>query len=223
METQKDTWQCNALEISPKWCSNLQSQQDHPTYRWIGTLYLSSFKSYCASTDCRLESTGTHSICPSNALLKSALLRLWKCMPLRTHNYKWCCNSETPTNHPCTSMYVSTSFLRELSWPSEVIRSFSSLMVIRYLAWKAVACAFGLQKTSKKTPSSVWRYSMLFHRCGLPACSFSLKVVKRPDMAELNPLADSSENGMVRDVSPMWKVIGVLAATISTKTKPEYK
>lgn len=131
------------------------------------------------------------------------------------------CNSKTPTNHPCTSMYVSTSFLRELSWPSEVIRSFSSLMVIRYLAWNAVACAFGLQKTSKKTPSSVWRYSMLFHRCGLPACSFSLKVVKRPDMAELNPLADSSENGMVRDVSPMWKVIGVLAATISTKNKTQ--
>lgn len=100
MESQKDTWQCKALEISPNWCSNLQSQQDHPTYRWIGTLYLSSFKSYCASTDCHLESIGTHRICPSNALLKSALLRLWKCMPLRTHNYKWCCNSENTNQSP---------------------------------------------------------------------------------------------------------------------------
>jgi hypothetical protein len=52
---------------------------------------------------------------------------------------------------------------------------------------------------------------MLSHLRGLLAFSFSLKVVRRPAIAELNPLAAFSENGTVNDVSPIWNVIGAVA------------
>jgi len=57
---------------------------------------------------------------------------------------------------------------------------------------------------------------MLSHLRGLLAFSFSLKVVRRPAIAELNPLAAFSENGTVKDVSPIWNVIGAVAAQTKT-------
>ena len=96
-----------------------------------------------------------------------------------------------------------------LNGPSVVTFNTPSLTVRRTRAWNALEYALGLQKASTKIPSAlkVCRYSILCHRWGRSAFSFSLNVFKREVMASSSPFAASKVKGDAIAVSPKWNVM----------------